>query len=108
MLADSNGLAEDEEAARHIDDQVEILLKATGLRRSELVRLPVLFAKNARTGLLRTMLPGLVNGLSLSSRHIAVPDPHGPKVAGRWALGGTSSAPRPSGRSGGTATGALG
>jgi protein-arginine deiminase len=83
VLADSNGLAENEKAAQHIDEQLKILLKATGLQPSELVRLPVLFAKNQQTGLLRAMTPGLVNGLSLTSRQFAVPDPHGPKVNGR-------------------------
>ncbi len=32
---------------------------------------------------MRAMTPGLVNGLSLTSREFAAPDPHGPKVHGR-------------------------
>lgn len=79
----AKGLPNNEAAARHIDDQLEILLKATGLKTSELVRLPVLFEKVPGYGLLKAMSPGLVNGLSLTARDFAAPDPHGPKVAGR-------------------------
>jgi protein-arginine deiminase len=53
------------------------------LRPGELVRLPVLFEKQKDFGLLRAVTPGLVNGLSLTGRDFAVPDPHGPKVDGR-------------------------
>jgi len=83
VLADSNGLADNEAAAQHIDDQLEILLKATGLKPGELVRLPVLFERQKDFGLLRAITPGLVNGLSLTGRDFAAPDPHGPKVHGR-------------------------
>ncbi|MDX6260983.1 MAG: protein-arginine deiminase, partial [Kribbellaceae bacterium] len=83
VLADSAWMADNEAAAGHIDDQLQILLKATGLKPSELVRLPVLFEKQKDFGLLRAVTPGLVNGLSLTARDFAVPDPHGPKVNGR-------------------------
>jgi protein-arginine deiminase len=83
VLADSAWMADNEAAAGQIDDQLEILLKATGLRPGELVRLPVLFEKQKDFGLLRAVTPGLVNGLSLTGRDFAVPDPHGPKVNGR-------------------------
>ncbi|MEV8377628.1 protein-arginine deiminase family protein [Kribbella sp. NPDC056861] len=83
VLADGKKLADNEAAAQHIDDQLAILLKATGLTASELVRLPVLFERVAGYGLLRAMTPGLVNGLSLTKQDFAAPDPHGPKVAGR-------------------------
>jgi protein-arginine deiminase len=83
VLGDSAWMADNEAAAGHIDDQVKILLKATGLKPSELVRLPVLFEKQKDFRLLRAVTPGLVNGLSLTGRDFAVPDPHGPKVNGR-------------------------
>lgn len=83
VLADSKGLADNERAAKHIDEQLKILLKATGLRPDEVVRLPVLFERQPDFGLLRAMTPGLVNGLSLTGRDFAAPDPHGPKVHGR-------------------------
>ncbi|MDX6278957.1 MAG: protein-arginine deiminase [Kribbellaceae bacterium] len=83
VLADPAWMADNAAAAGHIDDQLEILLKATGLRPGELVRLPVLFEKQKDFGLLRAVTPGLVNGLSLTGRDFAVPDPHGPKVNGR-------------------------
>ncbi|NEA36442.1 protein-arginine deiminase family protein [Streptomyces sp. SID13031] len=37
--------------------------------------------------LLRASTPGLVNGLSLTGRDFAAPDPHGPKVGGRDIFG---------------------
>jgi protein-arginine deiminase len=83
VLANSKQLEDNEAAAQHIDDQLAILLKATGLKPSELVRLPVLFERVMGYGLLRAMTPGLVNGLSLTGRDFAAPDPHGPKVEGR-------------------------
>ncbi|GAA0575972.1 hypothetical protein HPO96_15690 [Kribbella sandramycini] len=79
----ANGAADNETAARHIDDQLKILLTATGLRPDELVRLPVLFDRVPGAELYKALTPGLVNGLSLTDRHFAAPDPHGPKLNGR-------------------------
>ncbi|MFC9694305.1 protein-arginine deiminase family protein [Kribbella sp. NPDC056951] len=76
-------LADNEAAAQHIDKQLAILLRATGLRPDELVRLPVFFDRVPEYGLLKALTPGLVNGLSLTDRQFAVPDPHGPKLNGR-------------------------
>lgn len=77
------GLSGNEAAARHIDDQVKILLKATGLRPDQLVRLPVFFDQVPGFGLLKAMTPGLTNGLSVTDRDFAAPDPHGPRLHGR-------------------------
>jgi len=79
----STGLPDNEAAARHIDDQLKILLKATGLRADELVRLPVFFDKVPGYGLFKALTPGLVNGLSITDRQFAAPDPHGPQLHGR-------------------------
>ncbi|TDD47352.1 hypothetical protein E1263_34705 [Kribbella antibiotica] len=76
-------LADNESAAQHIDEQLAILLKATGLRADELVRLPVFFDRVPGYGLLRALTPGLVNGLSITDRQFAAPDPHGPRLHGR-------------------------
>lgn len=78
-----SGLTDNEAAAVHIDQQLKILLKATGLRADELVRLPVLFERVRGFELLKAMTPGLVNGLSLTDRQFAAPDPHGPKLGGQ-------------------------
>jgi len=78
-----SGLTDNDAAAEHIDQQLNILLKATGLRPDELVRLPVLFEREQGFGLLKAMTPGLVNGLSLTDRQFAAPDPHGPKLGGQ-------------------------
>ncbi|GAB3827668.1 hypothetical protein GCM10028799_50880 [Kribbella italica] len=82
ILADSKHLADNRAAAGHIDEQLAILLKATGLRSDELVRLPVFFEAHPVLPGLRAMTPGLVNGLSLTDRQFAAPDPQGPKVRG--------------------------
>ncbi|WP_272952576.1 protein-arginine deiminase family protein [Kribbella amoyensis] len=83
ILADSKRLTANAEAARHIDDQVRILLRATGLRSSDLVRLPVFFEKQEQLGGLRALTPDVVNGVSLTERQFAAPDPHGPTVHGQ-------------------------
>jgi protein-arginine deiminase len=82
ILADSKHLADNRAAAERIDEQLAILLKATGLRADELVRLPVFFEAHPVLPGLRAMTPGLVNGLSLTDRQFAAPDPQGPKVRG--------------------------
>ncbi|MEU4196514.1 protein-arginine deiminase family protein [Kribbella sp. NPDC026611] len=76
-------LTDNEAAAKHIDDQLKILLEATGLRADELVHLPVLFDRVPRYGLLKALTPDLVNGISLTEHEFAAPDPHAPKVNGR-------------------------
>ena len=76
-------LQDNEAAAKRIDNQLEILLKATGLREDELVRLPVFFTNVPGYGLLKAMTPGLVNGLSITDHQFAAPDPHGPRLHGR-------------------------
>lgn len=77
------GLPGNEAAAKHIDDQLKVLLKATGLPADELVRLPVLFDEVPGSGLLKAMTPGLTNGLSVTVREFVAPDPHGPRLHGR-------------------------
>ncbi|MEV4440147.1 protein-arginine deiminase family protein [Streptomyces sp. NPDC049577] len=78
---------DNEDAARHIDGQLAVLLRETGLKPEELVRLPVLYYRvDAGEGLPRRHIafsPALANGLSLTARDFAAPDPHGPRVAGR-------------------------
>ncbi|MFI0977484.1 protein-arginine deiminase family protein [Streptomyces sp. NPDC021093] len=87
VLGDAKFLAGNESAARHIDGQIATLIRETGLKESELVRVPVLYA----TGRFDPSVPeersiafspGLANGLSLTARDYAAPDPHGPRVGG--------------------------
>ncbi|MDX3004053.1 protein-arginine deiminase family protein [Kribbella solani] len=79
----SGWLTDNEAAAKHIDDQLAILLKATGLRTSDLVQLPVFFANMPGYNRLKALTPDLVNGLSVTDRQFAAPDPHGPRLNGR-------------------------
>ncbi|QIB48087.1 protein-arginine deiminase family protein [Streptomyces aureoverticillatus] len=87
-LLDNDGFhADNEKAARHIDGQIRVLLKETGLHRSELVRVPVLYAMaTVRPDIPKgavALSPSIANGLSLTSRDYAAPDPHGPRLRGR-------------------------
>ncbi|MEU8890556.1 protein-arginine deiminase family protein [Streptomyces sp. NPDC048442] len=87
VLGNAKFLTGNESAARHIDGQLATLLRETGLTEGELVRVPVLYA----TGRFDPSVPeeraiafspGLANGLSLTPRDYAAPDPHGPRVDG--------------------------
>ncbi|SMD22154.1 protein-arginine deiminase family protein [Kibdelosporangium aridum] len=80
LVDDAAFLAGNEEAARHIDDQVKIMLAETGLRAEELIRVPVLFQK---APMFMAFTPGIPNGLSVTDRVFAAPDPHGPVVSGQ-------------------------
>jgi protein-arginine deiminase len=83
LLGDQALMAANDKAARHIDAQLDTMLAATGLRRSEIVRVPVLFsASEAYPSLLKAYTPGIPNGLSLTAGEFAAPDPHGPVVGG--------------------------
>ncbi|UQI46464.1 protein-arginine deiminase domain-containing protein [Streptomyces sp. HU2014] len=87
LLRHERHAGDNEDAARHIDGQLAVLLRETGLKPGEIVRLPVLYYRVASgEGLPRRHLalsPALANGLSLTARDYAAPTPHGPRVAGR-------------------------
>ncbi|WP_190025550.1 protein-arginine deiminase family protein [Streptomyces hiroshimensis] len=78
---------DNEDAARHIDGQLAVLLRETGLKPQEIVRLPVLYYRTeSGKGQPRrhiALSPALANGLSLTARDFAAPSPHGPRIAGR-------------------------
>ncbi|MFJ4877053.1 protein-arginine deiminase family protein [Streptomyces sp. NPDC088745] len=85
VLGDAAFLAGNERAARHVDAQVDTLLREIGLSERELVRVPVLYAWGRFDPSIPreravAYSPGLANGLSLSARDYAAPDPHGPMV----------------------------
>lgn len=82
LLADAGFLAGNEEAARHVDNQVAVLLAETGLRAEELVRVPVLFTRPAGMDLFVAASPGIPNGLSVDAQTFVAPDPHAPVVGG--------------------------
>ncbi|MGN9907848.1 protein-arginine deiminase family protein [Phytohabitans sp. LJ34] len=83
LLDDPSFLAHNEAAAGHIDKQVAVMLAETGLRPDEMVRVPVLFEQINDLPLFVALTPGIPNGLSLTARDFAAPDPHGPVVDGR-------------------------
>jgi hypothetical protein len=79
-------LVGNEKAARHIDGQITVLLRETWPSRGDLVRVPVPYAMisghRGGPGDPIAYSPSVANGLSLTARHHAAPDPHGPKVDG--------------------------
>ncbi|MEI5102554.1 protein-arginine deiminase family protein [Streptomyces sp. PmtG] len=87
LLRHERATGDNADAARHVDGQLRVLLRETGLRPDELVRLPVLYARvDVGPGRPRRHIafsPALANGLSLSARDYAAPAPHGPKLDGR-------------------------
>ncbi|MCD9141419.1 protein-arginine deiminase family protein [Streptomyces albireticuli] len=87
LLRHERRAGDNEDAARHIDGQLAVLLRETGLKPREIVRLPVLYYRvEAGEGRPRrhiALSPALANGLSLTARDFAAPAPHGPRVAGR-------------------------
>ncbi|MEU6721984.1 protein-arginine deiminase family protein [Nonomuraea sp. NPDC046802] len=84
LLGDRALMSANARAAEHIDGQIDTMLAATGLRRSEIVRVPVLFsASEVDPSLLKAHTPGIPNGLSLTAHEFAAPDPHGPVAGGR-------------------------
>lgn len=87
LLADEEFLADNAKAAGHIDGQLRVLLEQTGLTRRDLVRLPVLYTMSTvhpdiPEGAV-ALSPSIANGLSLTGRDYAAPDPHGPRLRGR-------------------------
>ncbi|GHC54505.1 hypothetical protein GCM10010349_21110 [Streptomyces flavofungini] len=87
LLADDEFLADNAKAAGHIDGQIRVLLKQTGLTQRDLVRLPVLYTMSTvhpdiPEGAV-ALSPSIANGLSLTGRDYAAPDPHGPRLQGR-------------------------
>ncbi|NUR86763.1 MAG: hypothetical protein HOY71_21990, partial [Nonomuraea sp.] len=84
LLKDRTLTTANAEAAGHVDKQLAAMLAATGLRPEEIIRVPVLFtASEIDPALLRAYTPAVVNGLSLTARDFAAPDPHGPVAGGR-------------------------
>ncbi|ONI87051.1 hypothetical protein ALI144C_10490 [Actinosynnema sp. ALI-1.44] len=87
LLADQDFLRGNEDAARHIDRQLSVLMAETGIRPEELVRVPVLWAVDGVRGngdpLYSAFSPSIPNGLSVTPQRFAAPDPHGPVVDGR-------------------------
>jgi len=74
-IADPNLKAQNETAAEHIDDQIRIMLTETGLRPDELVRVPVRFKLLHDYPLFVADTAGIPNGISLTARSFAAPDP---------------------------------
>ncbi|RJQ70522.1 hypothetical protein D5S17_29200 [Pseudonocardiaceae bacterium YIM PH 21723] len=98
-LADSTFLADNEEAAGHIDKQIAVLLRETGLTDADLVRVPVLWESESGFGIAAAANPrdhfiptpgvsrmagkyfgaasaSIPNGISLGGGVLALPKPH--------------------------------
>jgi len=74
-------MAASAEAAVEIDEQVRIIKAETGLTDDEIVRAPFLHTEMG--GLSVAYHPGTVNGIYISPKDFAAPDPHGPVIDGK-------------------------
>ncbi|MCB0871915.1 MAG: hypothetical protein H6531_03375 [Actinobacteria bacterium] len=92
VLADARIVADNRTSADHIDRVIAHLTEALGLSEAELVRVPVLMSRDGysapektATGVrhpMGTLIPNVINGLTLSPLDYVAPDPHGPIVDG--------------------------
>jgi protein-arginine deiminase len=64
-----------------VDKQREILVRETGLREDEIIRVPFLHMPAGGGSL--AYQPGTLNGIYLSDGVFAAPDPHGPVIDGK-------------------------
>jgi protein-arginine deiminase len=71
LLGDAMFLKDNETAASHIDGQIATILAETGLRREELVSVPVPFRQLDFAPVFRAVTPGIPIGLSLTAREFA-------------------------------------
>lgn len=81
VLADADVMATSQSAALHVDNQLAVLKKETGLADSEIVRVPYLHFTVGGAALAYQV--GTVNGISLSDTLWAAATPHGPQINGK-------------------------
>jgi protein-arginine deiminase len=84
LLADPQEMEATRAAARHIDRALATVERATGVRDSEVIRVPTLY--EPESGALVSSLPATVNGVPLRPGEFAAPRPHGPIVGGHDAF----------------------
>jgi len=80
VLADTDVMNESAWAVVKVDDQLLKLKQETGLTDSEIV--PVPFLHDKTSGYSVAYNPGTVNGIYMSDKVFAAPDPHGPVING--------------------------
>ncbi|MBX3212655.1 MAG: protein-arginine deiminase [Labilithrix sp.] len=81
LLADTDIMAANAEAAVEVDAQVAIIKAETGLTNAEIVKIP--FLHHDLNGASVAYQPGMVNGIYISNTRFVSPDPHGPVINGQ-------------------------
>ncbi|MFI7000281.1 protein-arginine deiminase domain-containing protein [Nocardia sp. NPDC050175] len=87
VLADQKFVADNEFAARKIDENVERMFQETGVRPEEFVRIPGLYELSAgiddEPDALVSFYPGAINGVLINASNYIAPRQWGPIVGGR-------------------------
>ncbi len=81
VLADTAVMGESLSSALEVDAQLAIIQAATGLTEAEIIRVPFLHEPVGGGSL--AYQPGTVNGVLLTDKVFASPDPHGPVIDGK-------------------------
>jgi len=81
LLANTGVMQASAEAAVKVDEQLVIIKRETGITDAEIVGVPYLHEDVQGTSLAHQ--PGTVNMFVLDDKVLAVPDPHGPVIAGK-------------------------
>ncbi|MBX3263045.1 MAG: protein-arginine deiminase, partial [Labilithrix sp.] len=81
LLADTDVMSANAEAAVEVDAQVAIIKAETGLTNAEIVKIP--FLHHDLNGASVAYQPGMVNGIYISNTRFVSPDPHGPTINGQ-------------------------
>ena len=81
VLADTQVMNESAASAAEVDAQLAIIKAATGLTDAEIIRVPYLHEPVGGQSL--AYMPGTVNGVLMTSKVFAAPDPHGPIIGGK-------------------------
>ncbi|MFI6041695.1 protein-arginine deiminase domain-containing protein [Nocardia sp. NPDC051321] len=87
VLADQKFIADNELAARKIDENVERMFQETGTKPEEFVRIPGLYELSAgiddEPDALVSFYPGAINGVLINATNYIAPRQWGPMVGGR-------------------------
>ncbi|WP_433654581.1 protein-arginine deiminase domain-containing protein [Nocardia sp. CA-128927] len=87
VLADQKFVADNELAARKVDENAELLIRETGVRPDEFVRIPGLYELSMgiddEPDALVSFYPGAVNGVLMNAQNYIAPRQWGPIIDGR-------------------------
>jgi protein-arginine deiminase len=82
LLADKDIRESSHAAAHHINSDLAKIQRATGVKDSQIIRVPTVYESDGGAGL-GSAFPATVNGVPLRPGVFAAPRPHGPVINGR-------------------------